>query len=296
MLQVDDTPPSVSRSGKPIDLFPSGPISSIGNNAPTLAAIMHRGVRLKKVTTKRTKTSPSVAASTLAQAFKVIVKPFHSYRFYFYICHTCTHKFSSLYQQTGASAKTRSKSIDAPQSSQPKRKGAKNTRAQAKRQRVATPSPPPVSPVPVESSPSSPEAQMQQAPSPPQLQEALQVEELKPEEPQPEVPQPEDTSTDVSEQTTDPAGSIIASVVSSIQTSTAPPQGNIFTKLLPIIPLFCSHNSFCQFSVDIVPSATPADQPVVPPASSSQRREIALKQVSHSIFISIFFADALTME
>jgi len=32
---------------------------------------MHRGVRLKKVTTKRTKTSPSVAASTLAQAFKV---------------------------------------------------------------------------------------------------------------------------------------------------------------------------------------------------------------------------------
>ena len=32
---------------------------------------MHRGVRLKKVTTKRTKTSPSVAASALAQAFKV---------------------------------------------------------------------------------------------------------------------------------------------------------------------------------------------------------------------------------
>jgi len=75
MLQVDDTPPSVSRSGKPIDLFPSGPISSIGNNAPTLAAIMHRGVRLKKVTTKRTKTSPSVAASALAQAFKVNFQP-----------------------------------------------------------------------------------------------------------------------------------------------------------------------------------------------------------------------------
>jgi len=85
MLQVDYTPPSVSRSSKPIDLFPSGPISSIGNNAPTLAAIMHRSVRLKKVTTKRTKTSPLVAASTLAQAFKVIVKPFHSYRFHFYM-------------------------------------------------------------------------------------------------------------------------------------------------------------------------------------------------------------------
>jgi len=70
-MQIDNTPPSVSRSGKSIDLFPSGPISSIGNNAPTLAAIMHRGVRLKKVTTKRIKTSPSVAASALGQAFKV---------------------------------------------------------------------------------------------------------------------------------------------------------------------------------------------------------------------------------
>jgi len=69
--QVDDTPPSVSRSGKPIELLPSGPISLIGNNAPSLAALMHRGVRFKKITTKRTKTSPSVAAAALAQAFKV---------------------------------------------------------------------------------------------------------------------------------------------------------------------------------------------------------------------------------
>jgi len=71
LMQVDDVPPSVSRSGKLIELLPSGPISSIGNNAATLAAIMHRSVRLKKVSTKRTKVSPSVAASTLAQAFKV---------------------------------------------------------------------------------------------------------------------------------------------------------------------------------------------------------------------------------
>jgi len=70
-IQADDTPPLISRSGRPIELLPSGPISLIGNNAPTLAAIMHRGVRLKKVTTKRTKTSPSVAATALAQAFKV---------------------------------------------------------------------------------------------------------------------------------------------------------------------------------------------------------------------------------
>jgi hypothetical protein len=39
---------------------------------------MHRGVRLKKVTTKRTKISPSVAASTLAQAFKVTVQTLSS--------------------------------------------------------------------------------------------------------------------------------------------------------------------------------------------------------------------------
>jgi len=69
--QVDDTPPTVSRSGKPIELLPSGPISLIGNNAPSLAALMHRNVRFKKITTKRAKTSPSVAAAALAQAFKV---------------------------------------------------------------------------------------------------------------------------------------------------------------------------------------------------------------------------------
>jgi len=40
-------------------------------------------------------------------------------------------------------------------------------------------------------------------------------------------------------------------------------------------------------SVDVVPSVTLADQPVAPPASSSQRQEIALKQVSRSAFISI---------
>ena len=93
VLQVDDTPPSVSRSGKPIDLFASGPISSIGHNAPTLAAIVHRGIRLKKVTTRITQTPPSVAASTLAQAFKVTVKPLHLYRSYFHMNCICIHKF-----------------------------------------------------------------------------------------------------------------------------------------------------------------------------------------------------------
>jgi len=69
--QVDDTPPTVSRSGKPIELLPSGPISLIGNNAPSLAALMHRNVRFKKITTKRAKISPLVAAAALAQAFQV---------------------------------------------------------------------------------------------------------------------------------------------------------------------------------------------------------------------------------
>jgi len=54
-----------------IELLASGPISLIGNNAPSLAALMHRGVRFKKITTKRAKTSPSVIAAALAQAFKV---------------------------------------------------------------------------------------------------------------------------------------------------------------------------------------------------------------------------------
>jgi len=87
-IEADAIPPLVNRSGRPIELLPSGPISLIGNNAPTLAAIMHQGVCLKKVTTKRTKSSPSVAATALAQAFKVnFLYRFHSYAYYI-----CTHK------------------------------------------------------------------------------------------------------------------------------------------------------------------------------------------------------------
>jgi hypothetical protein len=43
----------------------------IGHNAPSLAVLMHQNIRFKKTTTKRSKTSPSVAAATLAQTFKV---------------------------------------------------------------------------------------------------------------------------------------------------------------------------------------------------------------------------------
>ena len=123
----------------------------------------------------------------------------------------------------------------------------------------------------LESSPSSQEVQTQQAPSPPQPQEA---------------PQPQETSPDVLDQTADPVDPIIQSVVSSEQTSTVSPQG----KLLPITstpmnlpPQIISN--LIIFSVDIVPSATRADRPVVPIASTSQRHEIVLKQVSYLISI-----------
>ena len=69
--QVDNPAPTISRSGRPIELLQSGPISRIGHNAPSLVALMHRNVRFKKTTTKWSKVSPSVAAATLAQAFKV---------------------------------------------------------------------------------------------------------------------------------------------------------------------------------------------------------------------------------
>ena len=182
-----------------------------------------------------------------------------------------------LYQQTGKSAKTRSAkaSTDAPQASKAKRKGPKSTKSQANHQRTASPPPPPLgSPIHVESSPSLPAAQTQQVPSPPQPQEE---------------PQPKETSTDVHEQTADLVGSIIALLVSSIQTSIAPPQGKVLSvKLLPMDLFFHLIIAPVNFSVDIAPSTTPADQPVVPSASTTQRRLIALKQVSYWIIILNF--------
>ena len=71
LQQVDDPAPTVSRSGRLIDLLPSGLVSLIGHNAPSLAVLMHQNIRFKKTTTKRSKVSPSVAAATLAQSFKV---------------------------------------------------------------------------------------------------------------------------------------------------------------------------------------------------------------------------------
>jgi len=90
----------------------------------------------------------------------------------------------------------------------------------------------------------------------------------------------------VLEQTADPADPIISSVVSSEQTSTAPPQGKVLLiKLSPMDLFFSNYNYPYYFSVDIVRLATPVGQPVIPAASTSQRREIALKQVSYLISI-----------
>jgi hypothetical protein len=61
----------MSKSGKPFDLRPVSPISSIGYHAPTLAALTHQGARPKKTTTQRPKATPSTAAATLVKAFKV---------------------------------------------------------------------------------------------------------------------------------------------------------------------------------------------------------------------------------
>ena len=71
----------MSRTGRPFDLQPVSPISLIGHNTPSLAALMHRGVCFKKMTTKWSKAAPSVATATLAQAFKVILNLFLLYRF-----------------------------------------------------------------------------------------------------------------------------------------------------------------------------------------------------------------------
>ena len=63
---------TISRRGRPIELLQSGPISLISRNAPSLATLMYHNVCFKKIT-KWSKASPSVAAATLAQAFKVFL-------------------------------------------------------------------------------------------------------------------------------------------------------------------------------------------------------------------------------
>ena len=102
-------------------------------------------------------------------------------------------------------------SVNAPKPSQAKRKGPKSTKSQPKHHRTApSPHPCPASPIHVESSPSSPEIQIQQVSSPPRL-----------------APQPQEALADVPEQIVDTADLSISSVVPLEQTSTAPPQGKV---------------------------------------------------------------------
>ena len=176
--QVDDPAPTVSRSGRTIDLLQSGPISLISHNAPSLATLMHRNIRFKK-TTKRSKVSPSVAAATLAQAFKVfsifLITPISSHTYIIFSEHIgrngtssitlfCTklyflaklHQYPFYTQLTeplfsitanwriGKDQKHANIGCRCPQPSKapPKRKGPKSTKTQPKRQKIAPSSPP----------------------------------------------------------------------------------------------------------------------------------------------------------
>jgi len=68
------------------------------------------------------------------------------------------------------------------------------------------------------------------------------------------------------------------------QTITISPRGKaLIAKLLPMTS-FISYNHPWKVSVEVIPLASLADQTIVPTTSPRQRQEIALKQVSHSIF------------
>jgi uncharacterized protein YdaL len=67
----------MSKSGKPFDLRPVSPISSIGYNAPTLAALTHQRTHAKTITSRSklatAGATPLAAATTLIKAFKVTI-------------------------------------------------------------------------------------------------------------------------------------------------------------------------------------------------------------------------------
>jgi hypothetical protein len=66
----------MSKSGKPFNLRPVFPISPIGYNAPTLAALTFQRTRVKTITSRSklatAKATPLATASSLIKAFKVI--------------------------------------------------------------------------------------------------------------------------------------------------------------------------------------------------------------------------------
>jgi hypothetical protein len=76
LKQADDPVPSISKSGKPFNLYPTSPISIIGYNAPTLEALTFQRTRAKTITFRprlgTSRATPKAAASSLIKAFKVI--------------------------------------------------------------------------------------------------------------------------------------------------------------------------------------------------------------------------------
>ena len=206
---------------------------------------MHQGVRLKKVTTKRTKTSPSVAASTLAQAFKITVQTLSSIPIQFlHLLHLYSQIFIAVpaYQYIGKDQKYDCR-CPPVQSGKKERLQEHEITSKAPEDSNTFSSPSVSNPSGIFSFLSrSPNAtstiSSSAARSTPSGRTPTRRAQL-------EVPQPEDTSADVHEQTADPASSIIASVVSSIQTSTAPPQGNTpCMKSLSMNLLSLSYNYF----------------------------------------------------
>ena len=53
------------------------------------------------------------------------------------------------------------------------------------------------------------------------------------------------------------------------------------------------YNHPCNFSAEVTPSATLADQAIVPAASPCQRQEIALKQVSYLISQTSYYRHSI---
>jgi hypothetical protein len=98
------------------------------------------------------------------------------------------------------------------------------------------------------------------------------------------VPQPQEAPADVSGRIADPVVLGTSSVVPPEQTITIPPQGKVPITESLLMNLFICYNHSFNFSANVIPLATPADQTIVPAASPRQRQEITLKQVSYPIF------------
>jgi hypothetical protein len=97
-------------------------------------------------------------------------------------------------------------------------------------------------------------------------------------------PSQQEAPANVSEQVANPADMGTSSAIPPEQSVTIPPQGKVLIiELSPMNFIFANYNYPCNFSVEVIPSATSANQPIVPTTSLRQRQEILLNQVSRLI-------------